>query len=416
MVRDAVLHLLFFYLCPVSNENIMKKIKILSLFVGLLAILSACGDDDDTPIPVTVKTVLMYLVADNSISGDIYSNIASVEEGLIKATSPGTFVIYWDGGSRKSEFPDPTLFKYEVDGKGKVSKREVIKTYSSQNSVSNEVINRVLKDVEAYCPAEKYSLIFGSHATGWLPVDDSKSRSFGDDSGAKINIPDLSVALKQSGIHFDYILFDACLMSQVEAAYELRNVADYLILSPTEVWDKGFPYFKMVKYLLAADNAQQNAINVAKDYVDFYKNECTERIPWATIAVIKTDEMQALASITHSIMGQYQGNLTRFDSNKINYFQTNYGYGRSPLNYSTYDFGAFVRELTSNNIPPAFEEQLSKVIVYKDYVDDAGFVNIDPEVYSGIGCYIPYESFSKWNAYFKNLQWYSAAGWNETGW
>ena len=80
----------------------------------------------------------------------------------------------------------------------------------------------------------------------------------------------------------------------------------------------------MVKYLLAADNAQQNAINVAKDYVDFYKNECTERIPWATIAVIKTDEMQALASITHSIMGQYQGNLTRFDSNKINYFQTNY--------------------------------------------------------------------------------------------
>ena len=85
----------------------MKKIKILSLFVGLLAILSACGDDDDTPIPVTVKTVLMYLVADNSISGDIYSNIASVEEGLIKATSPGTFVIYWDGGSRKSEFPEP---------------------------------------------------------------------------------------------------------------------------------------------------------------------------------------------------------------------------------------------------------------------------------------------------------------------
>ncbi len=38
MVRDAVLHLLFFYLCPVSNENIMKKIKILSSKVSQVKI------------------------------------------------------------------------------------------------------------------------------------------------------------------------------------------------------------------------------------------------------------------------------------------------------------------------------------------------------------------------------------------
>ena len=99
----------------------MKKIKILSLlFVCLSIFLSACGDDD-TPVPVTVKTVLMYLVGDNDISNDIYNNIASVERGLSEVTSPGTFVIYWDGGSRKGEFPVPTLFKYEVDGKGSVS-------------------------------------------------------------------------------------------------------------------------------------------------------------------------------------------------------------------------------------------------------------------------------------------------------
>ena len=46
----------------------MKKIKILSLlFVCLSIFLSACGDDD-TPVPVTVKTVLMYLVGDNERS------------------------------------------------------------------------------------------------------------------------------------------------------------------------------------------------------------------------------------------------------------------------------------------------------------------------------------------------------------
>lgn len=356
MIRDAVWHLLFFYLCHVKHEDIMKNIKILSLlFVCLSIFLSACGGDD-TPVPVTVKTVLMYLVGDNDISNDIYNNIASVERGLSEVTSPGTFVIYWDGGSRKGEFPVPTLFKYEVDGKGSVSKREVIKTYSSQNSVSNEVIINVLKDVEVYCPAEKYSLILGSHATGWLPADYSKSRSFGDDNGAKIHIPDLSKALEQSGIHFDYILFDACLMSQVEVAYELRNTADYLILSPAEVMSAGFPYFKITKYLLSADNSEQNAINVAKDFIDYYKNEYS--YSWGTIAVIKTNEISALANITCSIMKQYQDNLVKFDNRKIDYFQAHYGYGRSSLDHSAYDFRAFMRELTDNNIPSDFEEQL----------------------------------------------------------
>ena len=80
----------------------MKKIKILSLlFVCLSIFLSACGDDD-TPVPVTVKTVLMYLVGDNDISNDIYNNIASVERGLSEVTSPGTFVIYWDGVEKVS--------------------------------------------------------------------------------------------------------------------------------------------------------------------------------------------------------------------------------------------------------------------------------------------------------------------------
>ena len=35
----------------------------------------------------------------------------------------------------------------------------------------------------------------------------------------------------------------------------------------------GFPYFKITKYLLSADNSEQNAINVAKDFIDYYKNE-----------------------------------------------------------------------------------------------------------------------------------------------
>ena len=86
------------------------------------------------------------------------------------------------------------------------------------------------------------------------------------------------------------------------------------------------------------------------------------------------------------------------------------------MDHSAYDFRAFMRELTDNNIPSDFEEQLERVVIYKNYVDDYKLVNIHSDIYSGIGCYIPDTRYSKWNTYFRTLQWYSAAGWDETGW
>lgn len=358
----------------------------------------SCHDDEEPKIKAS-RTVLMYLVADNSISDDIYPNIASVEEGLKNAETPGTFVIYWDGGKYyRSEFPQPTLFKYEVGEDGKVSDRVIIQTYNEQNSLSQDVMLDVFKDVEELCPAECYGLIFGSHATGWLPVDHSRTRSFGDDGGLKIDIPDLADVLARTSIHFDYILMDACLMSQVEVAYELRHSADYLILSPAEVMSTGFPYKNIVKYLLSVDDKERNAVLLAQAYLDYYK---TQRFPWATIAVVKTDEMELLAAVTRSIMQENMENIASFTPSMLSLFQNRYGYGRGELSRSSYDFRAFVSEVTGGNIPLAFEGQLGKTVIFEGYVNDYPLVNIDEDMYSGIGCYIPYKSFTKWNAYLR---------------
>ena len=401
----------FIFVHIVINKFKMKRLITLSFFFYLVVFLVSCHDDEEPKIKAS-RTVLMYLVADNSISDDIYPNIASVEEGLKNAETPGTFVIYWDGGKYyRSEFPQPTLFKYEVGEDGKVSDRVIIQTYNEQNSLSQDVMLDVFKDVEELCHAECYGLIFGSHATGWLPVDHSRTRSFGDDGGLKIDIPDLADVLARTSIHFDYILMDACLMSQVEVAYELRHSADYLILSPAEVMSTGFPYKNIVKYLLSVDDKERNAVLLAQAYLDYYK---TQRFPWATIAVVKTDEMELLAAVTRSIMQENMENIASFTPSMLSLFQNRYGYGRGELSRSSYDFRAFVSEVTGGNIPLAFEGQLGKTVIFEGYVNDYPLVNIDEDMYSGIGCYIPYKSFTKWNAYFKNLQWYSAVGWDTT--
>ena len=46
------------------------------------------------------------------------------------------------------------------------------------------------------------------------------------------------------------IIFDACFMSSVEALYDLRSVAPYIVAAPAAVMSGGFPYSTMVPLLL----------------------------------------------------------------------------------------------------------------------------------------------------------------------
>ena len=393
----------------------MKSIASFITCCLLLVFVSSCRDKKNDKEPeIATRTVLMYLIADNNISTDIYRNIEAVEKGLLQTTTPGTFVIYWDGGKKYSSvFPTPTLFKYVVGKDGSVSNREVIQTYSNQNSCSPEVMTAVINDVKQLCKAQSYGLIFGSHATGWLPANTARQRSLGDDDGYKIEIPELSDALSKSGVHFDFIMMDACLMSQVEVAYELRNNTDYLLVSPAEVMAAGFPYNNIVKHLLATDDKENNIICAARSFIDFYK---TYTYKWATIAVVKTSEMDALASLMKQILEQYNSNLSMFDSSMITTLQRNYGFGRGSLSNSSYDVNGFLAQLTNHNIPTFWFDQLKKTVVYTDFVDDYTIVNISPDLYSGIGCYVPAAGYVKWNNYFHTLQWYKDAGWSNTGW
>jgi hypothetical protein len=57
---------------------------------------------------------------------------------------------------------------------------------------------------------------------------------------------------------------------------------------------------------------------------------------------------------------------------------------------------------------------LSETVVYAGCVENPiREFSIDKENYSGIGLYIPIKGKYDWNTYFKTLDWYTAAGWNE---
>ncbi|MFR4660284.1 MAG: clostripain-related cysteine peptidase [Bacteroides caccae] len=77
----------------------MKKIKILSLFVCLIALLAACEDEDITP-SYGARTVLVYIAGNNSLGQSDFDSkdVSEMIEGM-KGTEGTTnnLLVYFAG-------------------------------------------------------------------------------------------------------------------------------------------------------------------------------------------------------------------------------------------------------------------------------------------------------------------------------
>ena len=69
-----------------------------------------------------------------------------------------------------------------------------------------------------------------------------------------MNITDIREALEGCP-YMDVIMFDACLMANMETAYELKDRAHYFLAAPNSIPAEGFPYDKALPHLLKMDAA-----------------------------------------------------------------------------------------------------------------------------------------------------------------
>ena len=73
--------------------------------------------------------------------------------------------------------------------------------------------------------------------------------------------------------HLDFLLFDACFMSSVETAYELRRYTDFYVGSPTENPGPGAPYDIIMPYMFTPGAAAQ----MAQAYFEVYEGQIRRR-------------------------------------------------------------------------------------------------------------------------------------------
>jgi hypothetical protein len=396
-----------------KNERcMMKHFKKILLMLLAMPALFACINDDDVVATYACKTVIVYMVADNSLSGYVEANIDSMAAGMKKCKTKSNLLIYVDESNNI-----PQLIRIVIDADGTV-KKYVIKNYEEQNSVSPTVMASVISEVANSFPSQSYGLVLWSHGYGWLPGGGNtktiSTRWFGQDDSNYMDIPDLVTALN-AGPHFDYILFDACFMGGVETDYALKNNAGYIIASPAEVMAAGFPYRELMPSLLGTTEADY--IKAATLYYEYYNalSATDSSSSSAAVGCIKTSELSELANQTAALITAHAKELNTFDASKVQPLEA-----KSP--HLFYDFGDFIRLFTTDNERTAFNEQLEKCVVYKactpKILSAPSFIKhfITISSFSGLNTYIPRSELTIQNTAYRSTGWYAAVGWNKTQW
>lgn len=211
-------------------------------------------------------TVLVYMAADNSLAQWADSDLVEMES---VGSSSNVAVIV------------------QVDKPSIGARRLLIGQGSSQELHDLGIIdmcdwqtlaNFLVWGISSY-PAERYFVVLWDHGTGWLP---GPRQSFGSDwsSGNELGIANgdlrraLQTAYNATDERINCFAFDACLMQQIEVAYEIKGYATVL-LAPQTIWPlPGFQYDGILEELTADPTMNSHqlarkvvAINVSS-YVD----------------------------------------------------------------------------------------------------------------------------------------------------
>lgn len=371
------------------------------------------GDSPDRPdVPVTPvgQTVFMFFPWSNSLLSDFRRTVEDMQTVVAQRSMKDERVMVFMATSER----EAVLFELKKQNGRCLT--DTLRRYSDRPFTSRQWLTSLFSEVMTLAPASRYGMVVGCHGLAWVPVQGqrnapkrlgSQERIDEEDNLYKeeridkegepndlmhfevqgpvttrfiggtypetqIETTDLADAMADAGFHTEYILFDACYMSSVEVAYELKDVTHYLIASPTEVLSYGFPYITMGKHLLGTPNYK----GIVDSFISFYSSY---NLPYGTVAVTDCTQLDALAAIAQQI------NAAAAEQLVPNGVQIMDGY--SPTLF--YDLGHLMSLKDAGTVlTAAFAEQIEKTVPYKghtgQYFTTLKDAPVDIKHYSGL--------------------------------
>ena len=361
-----------------------SKIAAILLTIVFAIVATSCSEDSEPRDENTSRTLIMYFPWSTDLTDFFITNIEEMEEAIKAERVKNQRVIVFFAGRNNMT---AELFEIATAGGNKMFphndiERIPLKTYTDPAVTTAEGITGILNDIKAIAPAEEYSMIIGCHGLGWIPTDyyrtqmkaapkkiklhwehsgTEPTRFFGGlSTNLQTDISTLADGITDAGIRMKYILFDDCYMANIETAYELRHVTDYLIASTSEIMGRGTPYATVGKYLLGEPDFEM----ICKKFNEFYSEY---RMPYGSLSVTDCKETEKLADIMQQINRKYV-----FDYSQTEHIQDLDGY------YPTifFDMKSYVHRLcTDRQLLSEFDSQLQRTVVA---------ATCTPTLYSGL--------------------------------
>ncbi|MBV3428966.1 hypothetical protein KSW92_05340 [Prevotella copri] len=370
--------------------------KLFTLFIcsiSLALTFTGCSEEAFDTDSVNKQTILVFYpwTGDKSstgLLGYLQNNIDSICDGIIdrKGLNNSRVLVFLS-----DKYNHSTLYDLQYNATTKSVDRVPLKEYEGASYASAEGIADIMNEVKTQASALNYALIVGVHGCGWTyandwsrypyyarpsvtrPSDNNFSGiQFGPDPNAPLtrffgsvslaenamDISTLAEGIRESGLKMQYILFDACYMSNIETAYELKDVTNYMIASGSEIMAAGLPYRSMWSYL---NSPTPNYSSIVSTSVNFYKNSSA---PFCNLAAIDCRQVEKLAGVMKDINAEYQlpasvslDSIQHLDGFRPNLF---------------YDLETYVDSLhPSGYLLDQFKSQLKLTIKASDHTEEA---------------------------------------------
>ena len=420
--------------------------------------LTSCIKDTTCEIPTmpdSIDNVLLIYMAgkDNGLASAMRDNMSDFCDGYVPEGNSGNILLAYEELTNSSSPTRSYLTRvYRHCG---TLVRDTLVTYPGTSiGATAETFEDVLNEARSRFHAKGYGLLLSSHGTGWLPkgfYSDPDSYESGMSGGQEkarrltdteewvpyverwqdpsspavksicqdraivdgqtvsyeMNIQEFAGAIPY---HLDYIIFDCCLMGGIEVAYELRDVCDRIIFSPSEVITLGFNYDTMGRHLLGG--SEPDLEGVARDYYNKYAAMSGD-YQSATVTLIDCSRMEPLAEACRLIFSNRREQLDALDGTGIQeYFR--YGDPVWSGGHRFYDHWFYdLRDIAAN--AGADEDDLAQLdaalegcVIYKAATKE--FIGLRIERYSGLSMYLPGNGSRYLDTFYRDLAWDAATG------
>jgi len=234
-----------------------------------------------------VYTIMVYMCG-TDLESNYGMATADLNEMLHADLGENVNIIVETGGTKEWQ---NTVISNRVNQRYQVKNDGLVRLKSDLGKRSM-VKPETLTDFITYCaeefPANRYALIMWDHGGG-------SNTGYGYDqhfAGSSMTLDLFNQALREAGVKFDFIGFDACLMATLETALVCEQYADYLIASEETEPGCGWYYTNWLTEL--SEDTSLPTVEMGKRIIDDFTTECRKQsaMNQTTLSIVDLAELK----------------------------------------------------------------------------------------------------------------------------